>query len=207
MKTSEGVASEVGHFPMLNFELGAALTQGFSLVGSVGYGTDSMSFSGTNLQGATTNMYLPASMLQSRIDGLFMYQTFYFNIGYGLRTFSDAINGSYSRTQRTDYLPLGIYYVSPPFYLHAEYRRYLSGGEDIGNLAGGRHDVSLSQAGGGCYALEAGWVIQRPLGIKISINYAIWNIDTSDSAFDGVETLAEPSMQTKETTLALGLIF
>jgi hypothetical protein len=207
MKTSEGVATEVGHIPMLNFELGVALTPKFTLVGSAGYGTDSLAFSGTNLQGATTNQYVPVTLLQGRLDGLFMFQIFYFNIGYGFRNFSDDINGSYSRTLHTTYLPLGIYYVSPPFYLHAEYRRYISGDEDIASLASPRHDVSLSQGGGGCYALEAGWVVQRPLGVKISLNYAVWNLDTSASAFDGLETLTEPSMQTTETSLAVGLLF
>jgi hypothetical protein len=207
MKTSQGVASEVGHIPMLNLELGVAFTPSFAMSVSGGYGTDSMNFSGTNLIGGTTNQLLPVSLLQARVDGLLMYQSFYFNLGYGYRDFHDDINGTYSRDLRTEFLPLGIYYVRQPFYFHAEYRRYISGDENVQNFGGGRQDVNLSQGGGNCYALEAGWVINRPLGIKVSLQYAVWNLDGSDSQSDGLETITEPSMTTKEITLALGLLF
>jgi hypothetical protein len=104
---------------------------------------------------------------------------------------------------------LSATYWTYPYFFKMEYRHWLATTETAraSELGGGRDDVTLKSADASGYAFQMGYIIMRPLGLRLTLEWAHWHFGGSTWASDGVETLSEPDQNITETTLGLGLIF
>ncbi len=209
IKINELKSTEIGHIPTLDLELGVSFspTTAFAIRGV--YGENSLTFQGTTLNGIQVDQLATVRKFDLRGDVIYMFTEYFFNIGYATRNLYDSVPQQPSRDSQIHFLPIGVTYWAYPYYLKAEYRRWLSAEENVkaSELGGGRQDVSLKQNDGNGYSFEVGYLIQRPLGVKLSLQWEHWHVDGSNSQNDFVENLSEPDQTITETTLGLGLIF
>lgn len=208
-KINESDATEIGHFPLLDIELGVNMTGNTAIAIHGLYGENTLTYDGATISGTQVNQSANARKFDLRGDFLYLMNQVFLNFGYGARSFSDGVGLLPGRESTIHYLPVGATYWMFPFYIKGEYLYWLSGSERVvaSMLGGGRQDVSLKQNDGNGFAIEGGYLIPRPIGVRLFLQLQKWHIAGSSTQFDGVENLSEPEQEITETTIGLGLIF
>lgn len=177
--------------------------QGKWLDGNLEY--DGSTFSGTPVSQTTKDKITEYRGLMMLKMGRFAPYT-----GWGQRYWLNDLVISYRRETTYQYIPIGFRYVWRPFYLSYESRHFLGGVNKsyMGDIGGGRHDVTMKQKSGKGYSIEAGYLARiSTFDLKFSFAYEFWGIDDSETSFDGVDTLVEPHNSTNAYTFSAGIYF
>jgi hypothetical protein len=177
--------------------------QGKWLNGNLEY--DGSTFSGTPVSQTTEDKITEyRALMMLKFDRLGLYT------GWGQRYWLNDLVISYRRETTYQYMPIGFRYVWRPFYVNYETRHFLGGVNKsyMGDIGGGRHDVTMEQKSGKGYSVEAGWLMRiSTFDLKFSFAYEYWGIDDSETSFDGVDTLVEPHNSTNSYIFSAGLYF
>ncbi len=177
--------------------------QGKWLNGNLEY--SGATFSGTPLSQTTKDVVTEyRGLLAMKLGRLHFYS------GYGQRYWFDDLVISYRREETYHYIPIGTRLILRPFYLSYEFRHFLDGlnSSHMGDIGGGRHDVTMKQKSGKGYSLELGHLTQLGrFDVKIAVSYEYWNIENSVTSNDGVNTLVEPHNSTNTYGASIGLFY
>jgi hypothetical protein len=202
--TEEGLLKGVGADLLWRFNDVISLNlQGKFLSGELEYTGET--FSGTPLKQTTEDIIREyRGLFQFKLNNFVPYA------GYGYRYWKNDLVISYVRETTYYYLPIGLRYVWRPFYLSFEHREFLNGVNvsHMSDVDPSRNNVTLNQDKGRGYLIEAGLLARiKAFDFKFSVAYERWEIDDSDTASDGVDTLVEPHNSTNALTFSLGMFY
>lgn len=177
--------------------------QGRFLGGHLEY--NGATFSGTPLKQTTND-----TVREYRALLTYHMDSFAFYTGYGQRYWKNDLVISYLRETTYKYVPIGFRYIVRPFFFSYELRHFLEGlnKSHMSDVTAQRSDVEMKQKSGKGYALEGGLLHQAfNLDWKLSLMYEYWQIQDSETSFDGVDNLIEPANNTSSLTLTLGVFY
>ena len=205
-----GVMTEDGIIGGVRAEFGYGLGESLSVSlggsyydGSLYY--DGSTFGGTPVNTRTTDYF---RTLEAKINYI-AAPSFVVSVGYAERTWYNDLIISYRRLTEYEYVPLYLTYFTGPYYFQFEYDHWLEGLNTsfMSDVGGGRQDIMMKQNDGGGIGLEVGRIISAsPISARIYLKYHKWDVDASETAFDGVQTLVEPENNTQTITLGIGVM-
>ncbi len=163
---------------------------------------DGATFGGTPIQTITrdyvadTRLYLNANV-----------SPFYISIGYGRRFWYNDLVISYRRRTEYKFIPVIVKYTSGSIYYSLEYDIWAGGlnKSHMSDTGGGRVDVEMKQNSGTGFGAELGWLANPATTVFFRLHK--WDIEASETAFDGVSNLVEPKNNTQTFTLGIALVF
>lgn len=163
---------------------------------------DGSTFSGTPIKTITSDY---VSDLRLYLNGSF--SPISFSVGFGKRLWFNNLIISYRRKTEYQFIPIKIRYTSGSLYYTLEYDLWSKGLNIsyMSDVGGGRSDVQLPQNSGTGYGLEFGYIFSPTTNAFINLHK--WDIEASDTAFDGVSNLVEPKNNTLTATVGIGLGF
>lgn len=205
-----GAMSERGALPGVRGEAGLNLTSWLSLGIGGQYASGNLKYNGATFNGTPVKTLTIDRNWQGSAKLHFLFSPFVLSVGQARRYVYNDLMISYRREQIYNYMPITLMYMPAPFYFILEHRDFLDGKNrsHMGDLGGGRNDVTFKQKKGKGSAAEIGYVVpSSPMQTRLSVRYERWDIDASDVQNDGVQDLVEPKNYTEEIIFGIGVIF
>ncbi|OQW49863.1 MAG: hypothetical protein A4S09_11485 [Proteobacteria bacterium SG_bin7] len=165
---------------------------------------DGATFSGTPVQTITRD-YIADARLYLNAN----FSPFQISIGYGRRFWYNDMVISYRRRTEYNFVPIILKYTSGSIYYRVEYDIWAGGlnRSHMSDTGGGRTDVEFKQNSGTGFGGEVGWMFGSNPATIIFLNLHRWDVEASETGFDGVDLLVEPKNNTQTITLGIGLGF
>ncbi|MBC86026.1 MAG: hypothetical protein CL677_02515 [Bdellovibrionaceae bacterium] len=203
------VMTEKGANGGLHLDVGYLLLPNISVNLDAKYWDGRLKYDGATFGGTPVKTQTADILSDNRIYFNYSGATTTFSVGYGQRYWYNDLIISYRRKTTYNFVPLKGTLRSGSFYYSFEYNLWLGGVNKsfMSDTGGGRNDVTMDLDSGSGMALEWGYVHGATPVARAFLRIEKWDVDDSETAFDGVDNLVEPKNNTLTIMIGSGLIW